>query len=214
VAVIYTIHYDNVPIAIGGVMGYTGSSRRDLAPDDPYFAHDGSMTPRGKRRMHAAHDRLGVKVARRVEIWWQGPDDNTLVQRELEMLSALRRNDPRYGFNLMPQLVGVNIAVKLDWTHNPDTHVDSTSPASFAFAVFHKGQSSRTTDGMCSYRAERGRHHCAGAWGDADPTHSAKARYPDGREQALWWPGCRGNVFKACIDHKEEMLTELGLNIP
>ena len=59
-AVLYTIHYDNVPSAAGGVMGYTGSSRRDLAPDDPYLAHDGSMTARGRRRMNAAHARHGV----------------------------------------------------------------------------------------------------------------------------------------------------------
>jgi hypothetical protein len=176
-AVLYTIHYDNVPNASGGVMGYTGSSRRDLTPDDPYFARDGSMTARGKRRKLASHARQSVDVVRRAEILWQRPYEDKLVTRELQTISALRHNDPRYGYNLMPQLVGINIAFKLEWTHDSITHVDSTSLASFAFAVFHKRQSSRTTDGMCSYRTERGRHHCAGAWGDADPRHSARVCY-------------------------------------
>jgi hypothetical protein len=212
--VLYTIHYDNVSNADGGVKGYTGSSLRDLAPDDPYFAHDGSMTARGKRRMLAAHASLGVPVVRRVDILWQGPDDGTLVKRELRMIGALRHNDPRYGFNLMPQLPGVNIAVKLDWTHNPVTHVCSTDPNKFAFAVFHKRQSARTTDGMCSYRELTGRHHCAGEWDDADSRLGARVCYPDGREEVLWTPGDRGNPFQACIDRKEEILDELGLNIP
>ena len=41
----------------------------------------------------------GVDVVRRVEILWQGPDDGTLVKRELQMIIALRHNDPRHGFN-------------------------------------------------------------------------------------------------------------------
>ena len=115
-AVLYTIHYDNVPNASGGVMGYTGSSRRDLTPDDPYFARDGSMTARGKRRKLASHARQGVDVVRRAEILWQRPYEDNLVTRELQTISALRHNDPRYGYNLMPQLVGINIAFKLEWT--------------------------------------------------------------------------------------------------
>lgn len=145
---------------------------------------------------------------RRVQILWQGTDDGTLVKRELQMISALRHNDPRHGFNLMPQLVGVNIALKLDWTHNQVTHVHSTNPDKFAFAVFHKRQSSRTSDGMCSYRKVRSRHHCAEAWGDADPMHLARVCYPDGREQKLWSPGDPGDPFKACVDPKEEMLDD------
>jgi hypothetical protein len=81
-----------------------------------------SPTP---RVLSAPH---GVDVVRRVQILWQGPDDGTLVKRELQMIIALRHNDPRHGFNLMPQLVGVNIALKLDWTHNQVTHVHSTNP--------------------------------------------------------------------------------------
>jgi hypothetical protein len=29
----------------------------------------------------------------------EGPDDGTLVKRELQMIIALRHNDPRHGFN-------------------------------------------------------------------------------------------------------------------
>jgi hypothetical protein len=40
-----------------------------------------------------------VDVARRVEILWQGPDDGAPVKRELQMIIALRHNDPRHSFN-------------------------------------------------------------------------------------------------------------------
>ena len=202
-AVLYTIHYDNVPNTTGGIMGYTGSSHRDLGAEDPYFAHDGSMTARGKRRMVASHVRHGVDVVRRAEIIWQGPYDDTLVKRELDAISSLHHNDPRYGYNLMPQLVGINIAVKLDWTHDTVTHIDTSSLDSFRYAQFHKRESSRTPDGMCSYRGVRGRHHCGGPWGQADPTRWAKVRSLDGAEQELWKPGRPGNPSSSCRDRKD-----------
>jgi hypothetical protein len=105
------------------------------------------------------------------------------------MISVLRHNDPRYSFNLMPQLVGVNIALKLDWDHDPISHVCSSDRSQSAFAVFYKRQSFRTPDGMCSYRSHKGKHQCSGVWEDAEPTRWSKVRYPDGTEEDLWRPG-------------------------
>jgi hypothetical protein len=116
VAIIYKIPYPNTGKA------YIGSS---ISGREDYY---GSMSERGIALMEADHARGGLPVVRGPrEILWRGPADDTLLAREYATITAHRTNDPAYWYNLMPMLVGVNIAAKFNWDHNPVTHVDTTT---------------------------------------------------------------------------------------
>jgi hypothetical protein len=97
--------------------------------------------------------------------------------------------------------------IKYHWNHNHQTHVDSTVDC--PYAVYHKRQSKRTTDGMCSNCALGGRHHCDAEWDDADPNTWCKVEWPDGT--VLLLPQEDGNPYDRFRVHKDETLLAMGV---
>lgn len=130
-AIIYKIHYDNVPVGVEArfVKAYIGSS---VSEDPNYW---GSMSPRGDARMRDDHARAGLPIVRRREILWQGPADGTLLPREYGLITAHRTNIPTYGYNLMPMLPGVNVT-KFHWDL-PNGSIQSTTDCPFGVYTIH-----------------------------------------------------------------------------
>jgi hypothetical protein len=132
VAIIYKIYYDNVPVDVepGLVKAYIGSS---LSEDPHYW---GSMSERGEARMRDDHARAGLPIVRRRETLWQGPADDTLLSREYALITAHRTNIPAYGYDLMPMLRGVNLALVFHWD-KPRSPIQSTTDCPYGVYTIH-----------------------------------------------------------------------------
>ena len=194
-AFIYQTHFDNVG------KSYIGSSLHDNRDD--YF---GSMSQRGQARMEADHARAGQPILRRREILWQGPADDTLLSREYALITERGTNHPDIGYNLMPMLVGVNIAVKFNWKHDPITHVDSTD---CPYGLYRKLQAQPDVGDTCSY--------CKRPWGEQTRgLYWLEFTDLDGNTEQVTPPGfTKGHAvytryFRA---HKDKMIELLGLGL-
>jgi hypothetical protein len=135
-AIIYKIHYVNVPVegdeaADGMVKAYIGSS---LSEDPNYW---GSMFPMGLKRIRDDHERLGLPIERRREILWQGEPDATLLPREYALITEHRTNIPAYGYNRMPMREGVNIPRRFNWDPPGRGVIQKTTDCVYGMYTIH-----------------------------------------------------------------------------
>jgi hypothetical protein len=132
VATIYKVHYDNVPVDVepGLMKANIGSS---LSEDPNYW---GSMSERGEALMRDDHARRGCPSCGGARSCGKVPPTTPLLSREYALITAHRTNIPAYGYNLMPALPGVNLALVFHWD-KPRSPIRSTTDCRYGVYTIH-----------------------------------------------------------------------------
>jgi hypothetical protein len=140
--VVYLTDYPNIKLI------YIGS---DLYNRPDYW---GSMSPESVERMERLHAEAGLPIVRRKRILphLQPDEADQLVRAEMQEIIKHRSNYPEIGLNLFPMIVGVNIAVKLDWNPNPDRQRDPVRDMDYCFTpwggMYYKRQHAPDENGL------------------------------------------------------------------